>query len=86
MITGFAYAYDRGGSRTSVLEAGGDRVTWTYDDANRLTREQRSGASAEEDEAGFSTEQRGVPEPPFRLREWRVRTLHDPLPEHGHVP
>ena len=46
MIVGFAYDYDPAGNRTGVLESGGDRVTWTYDAANRLTREERSGASA----------------------------------------
>lgn len=29
-----------------MLESSGDRVTWTYDATDRLTREQRSGASA----------------------------------------
>ena len=42
---GFAYDYDAAGNCTSVLESSGDRVTWTYDAANRLTREERSGAS-----------------------------------------
>src|SRR3990172_2030038 len=46
VIVGFTYGYDAAGNRTGVLESGGDRVTWTYDAANRLTREQRSGASA----------------------------------------
>ena len=46
VIVGFAYAYDAAGNRTGVLESGGDRVTWTYDAANRLTREERNGASA----------------------------------------
>jgi YD repeat-containing protein len=29
-----------------MVEAGGDRVTWTYDATDRLTREQRSGTNA----------------------------------------
>ena len=45
MIAGYAYDYDAVGNRTGVAESGGDRVTWTYDATNRLTREERSGAS-----------------------------------------
>jgi len=40
-------------NRTRVIEASGVRVTWTYDAANRLTREQRSGASAYDRQSTF---------------------------------
>ena len=43
VIVGFAYDYDAAGNRPGVLESGGNRETWTYDAANRLTREQRRG-------------------------------------------
>jgi YD repeat-containing protein len=48
----FAYSYDNSGRRTSVVEADGDRVTWSSlrqaqgDRAGRVTREQRSGTNA----------------------------------------
>jgi YD repeat-containing protein len=45
-IAGSADDHDAAGNRTGVLESGGDRVTWTYDATDRLTREQRSGPSA----------------------------------------
>ena len=38
--------FDNAGNRTAVQEANGDRVTWSYDEAYQLTREQRSGANA----------------------------------------
>jgi len=45
-LQSFAYSYDNSGRRTGVVEGGGDRVTWTYDLAGKLTREQRSGTNA----------------------------------------
>ncbi|MBD3177878.1 MAG: hypothetical protein GF320_22115 [Armatimonadia bacterium] len=42
----FDYSYDTANRRTGVTEANGDVVTWTLDDAGRLTREQRSGTNA----------------------------------------
>ncbi len=39
----FTYTYDAAGNRTGVEEADGDLVTWSYDGARQLTREQRSG-------------------------------------------
>jgi RHS repeat-associated protein len=45
-LSSFGYALDAAGNRTSVLEANGDRVTWSYDGIYQLVREQRSGASA----------------------------------------
>jgi RHS repeat-associated protein len=53
----FTYSYDNAGNRTGVAEASGDRVTWSYDAANQLLREQRSGTGAYDvtfsyDEAG----------------------------------
>jgi YD repeat-containing protein len=42
----FNYGHDRVGTRTSVSEFSGARVTWTYDAANRLTNEHRSGTNA----------------------------------------
>jgi RHS repeat-associated protein len=46
LISGFDYGHDDVGNRTSVLEASGDRVTWTYDATYQLTSEQRSGVHA----------------------------------------
>ncbi len=46
LISQFDYRYDLAGNRTGVLEADGARVTWTYDTADQLTNEQRSGANA----------------------------------------
>src|SRR5262245_20295885 len=45
-ISSFNYAYDGVGNRTRVVEEGGIRVTWTYDNLNQLRRERRSGANA----------------------------------------
>jgi len=42
----FTYSYDDAGNRTGVVEADGDRVTWSYDEINQLTLEARSGANA----------------------------------------
>jgi len=38
--------YSYGSGQVVVTESNGDVVTWTYDDALRLTREQRSGTNA----------------------------------------
>jgi RHS repeat-associated protein len=46
VILGLTYEHDPVGNPTSMLESTGDRVTWTYDATDRLTREQRSGESA----------------------------------------
>ena len=46
LIAESADDYEAAGNRTGVLESGGDRVTWTYDASDQLTREQRSGPSA----------------------------------------
>ena len=46
MILGLTYDHDAVGNPTSMLESTGDRVTWTYDATDRLSREQRSGSSA----------------------------------------
>lgn len=43
VISSFAYTYDNVGNRRTVTEDNGDVVTWTYDNANQLTREQRGG-------------------------------------------
>src|SRR5262249_18777493 len=45
-LASFAYGYDGVGNRTRVVEANGDRVSWTYDATYQLTHEQRSGANA----------------------------------------
>ena len=45
-ISSFEYGNDSVGNRTGVLEANGDRVTWSYDALYQLTRERRSGANA----------------------------------------
>jgi RHS repeat-associated protein len=45
-ISSFAYKYDPAGNRIRVVEANGDQVTWSYDNAYQLTREIRSGANA----------------------------------------
>ena len=45
VLSVFTYSYDGAGNRTGVEEKSGDRVTWSYDAANQLTREQRSGAA-----------------------------------------
>ena len=45
-ISSFEYSYDGAGNRLRVVEANGDRVTWTYNNTYQLTRERRSGANA----------------------------------------
>jgi len=45
-IRTFSYSYDQVGNRIEVLEDSGDAVRWTYDKANQLTNEQRTGANA----------------------------------------
>ena len=45
VIIGLTYEHDWAGNPIGMLESSGDRVTWTYDAAGQLTREQRSGAS-----------------------------------------
>jgi len=44
-LSSFAYALDNIGDRVGVTEANGDIVTYSYDNAYQLTREQRSGAN-----------------------------------------
>ena len=46
IINSFAYSYDGGGNRTSILEATGDRTTYTYDATNQLASEHRTGNQA----------------------------------------
>ena len=46
IICSFDYQYNAAGIRTRVAEDAGDRVTWIYDDANRLLAERRSGTHA----------------------------------------
>jgi RHS repeat-associated protein len=46
VISIFTYTYDNAGNRTVVVEASGDRITYSYDNAYQLTREARSGANA----------------------------------------
>jgi RHS repeat-associated protein len=46
VISIFTYSYDSIGNRLGVAEANGDLVTWSYDEAYQLTREQRSGDNA----------------------------------------
>jgi hypothetical protein len=45
-ISSFNYKYDNATNRTGVLEASGDRVTWTYDATYQLTHEKRSGVNS----------------------------------------
>jgi len=45
-ISSFEYGNDPVANRTGVVEANGDRVTWSYDNLYQLTREQRSGDNA----------------------------------------
>ena len=45
-VAKYEYSYNDAGVRTSVLEGNSDRVTWSYDNAWRLTREARSGDNA----------------------------------------
>ena len=44
-ISSFEYKYDRAGNRTSVLEADGSRVTWSYDATYQLLAEHRTGST-----------------------------------------
>jgi len=44
-ISSFEYSYDGVGNRMGVVEANGDRVTWTYDSTYQLTRERRWGTN-----------------------------------------
>jgi YD repeat-containing protein len=44
-ISSFGYGYDPAGNRTRVIEANGDRVTWSYDNLYQLIHERRSGAN-----------------------------------------
>ena len=46
VISNFDYGYDNTENRTHVVEANGDRVTWSYDDTYQLTAEHRSGPNA----------------------------------------
>jgi YD repeat-containing protein len=43
-LTAFTYTYDDAGSRTQVVEPGPVTITWDYDNAYRLTGEQRNNA------------------------------------------
>ena len=45
-ISDFKYQYDPTGNRTRVVEASGDRVTWSYDPTNQLTHEIRDGVNS----------------------------------------
>ena len=45
-VSSFHYSYDAGGRRTRVVEADGDTVTWTYDQADQLLLESRNGPTA----------------------------------------
>jgi RHS repeat-associated protein len=40
------YSYDAVGNRIGVVEASGDRVSWTYDEADQLTFEERVGTGS----------------------------------------
>ncbi len=42
----FDYKYDNVGNRLGVLEASGARVTWVYDNSDRLIAERRTGANS----------------------------------------
>ncbi len=46
VLSVFTYTYDNAGNRTAVAEANGDRVTWSYDAASQLLREQRGGTES----------------------------------------
>ena len=46
VLSAFTYAYDGVGNRNGVHEQNGDRLTWSFDEANQLTWEQRSGANS----------------------------------------
>lgn len=45
-LSSFLYSFDNVGNRVGVTEANGDIITWSYDGAYQLIREQRSGANA----------------------------------------
>jgi YD repeat-containing protein len=45
-LTSHDHTCDALGSPPLLVDAGGDRTTWTYDTLSRLTRERRSGANA----------------------------------------
>ena len=45
-LSSFAYTLDAVGNRLSVVEATGERVTWTYDNTYQLVNEQRSGSNS----------------------------------------
>jgi YD repeat-containing protein len=53
VISSFDYDYDAVDNRTSVLEADGARVTWSYDAASQLIGEARSGANAYDHSSQF---------------------------------
>ena len=42
VISSFDFTYDDAGNRISMLELGGDRVTWSYDLIYQLTKDERS--------------------------------------------
>src|SRR5439155_868200 len=67
-LSSFEYGLDPVGNRLRVVEANGDRVTWTYDAAYQLIREQRSGVNAERQLAAV-----GTPE----YHETLCRALHE---------
>ena len=46
VISSFDYNYDNDGNKERVIDANGDRVTWTYDDTYHLTNERRSSVNA----------------------------------------
>jgi len=43
VLAGQSYQYDPVGNKLRVAESSGDRVTWTYDENNRLISEHRTG-------------------------------------------
>src|SRR5690606_4633536 len=45
-IVTYDYQYDAAANRIAVVEANGDRVTWSYDAGDRLLSERRSGANS----------------------------------------
>jgi RHS repeat-associated protein len=45
-ISSFGYKYGSSGNRFRVVEANGDTVTWSYDNAYQLTNEKRSGTNS----------------------------------------
>jgi YD repeat-containing protein len=46
VISSFDYEFDQTINRTTLQEATGDRLTWSYDKTYQLTAERRSGANA----------------------------------------